>query len=639
MRFFLWIKKILFFCTYLAFVICGLYACASVGSPGGGDYDVDPPRFVRSVPEPNTTNFTGNQISIWFDEYINITNPTEKVIITPPQLKAPVIRAIGRRAFVELNDSLIPNTTYTFDFTDAIVDNNESNALQGFSFAFSTGDVVDSLEISGLLLNAENLEPMPKVIVGIHSDLSDSAFLTKPFIRTSQTNDRGKFSIRNIAPGTYRLYALQDANRDFKFDNPAEAIAFLDSLVVPDFEPAIRTDTIWQDTLTIDTILTVPYTRFTPDDVVLRLFNEKNDVQYRTRAERIFPYQFVMEFNSDIGMPPGIRLLDPERENNNWYTLEQSPDQKTMTYWITDSLVYQQDTLMVKVDYLQQDTLNNLVESSDTIRLYQRGRNRRNNDRDNNEEKIEFMHIGISPTAVVNVYDTVKITFSEPVLNFDTDLISMEQKVDTLWQPVNLSLTQDSLNPRIYYFDPRWPYKEEYKIKIDSATFYSVYGKWNDSIQVNIKTRAEDEYANLYVAVSGIEPIGFGQLLNRTEKIIKESQVIEGELRFQDVPPGKYFLRYIDDRNRNGKWDTGNFIEGIQPEGVYYYPGEFELKKYMEWEQSWDITALPVDKQKPLEITKNKPVEKQPKRSRNEERQQTNTSNTSSGGLPGTSIF
>lgn len=644
MRIFLWTKKILFSIAYFALIICGLYACASVGTPGGGDYDTTPPQFVRSDPEPNTTNFNKNKISVWFDEYIKLTNPSEKVIITPPQLKIPVIKAVGRNISVELKDSLIPNTTYTFDFTDGIIDNNENNALEGFSFAFSTGDVVDTLEISGILLNAENLEPMPKITIGIHSDLSDTAFNTKPFVRISQTNDRGKFSIKNIAPGSYRLFALQDLNRDFKFDNPTEAIAFHDSLIIPSFEPAIRTDTIWKDSLTIDTLLTVPYTRFTPDNIILRLFTEENELQYFVRSERIEPSRFTLEFNSYSMMPPSIQLLNKNNSINDWFILEQSPDQKKMIFWITDSLVAQQDTLHIRMDYMTHDTVKNLVPTTDTLNIFQRGQKNRNRnkenkkEKENEKEKIEFMNILVSPTGTINVYDTVKIEFSEPLAFLDPDKIIIEQKVDTLFNRISLPITQDSLNPRLYYLSPPWPYAQEYSLSIDSAAITSIYGKWNDTFKTGMRIKAEDEYANLYIQVSGIDySAGFGQLLTRQEKVIKESPVIDGELRFENVPPGKYYLRYINDKNKNGKWDTGIYSAGIQPEEVYYYPDAFELKKYMEWEQSWNITAVPANKQKPLEITKNKPVEKKPKKDRNEEQKNTrSTSNSTgfSGGFP-----
>ena len=246
------------------------YSCANMASPNGGPYDEAPPKFVSSTPVPNQLNYKGKKVEILFDELIKVDNPLENVVVTPPQKSQPVVQTNGRRVTVELEDSLLENTTYTIDFTNSISDNNEGNVFQNFSFAFSTGPTIDSLEVSGVVLNAENLEPMPGITIGIHTNLEDSAFLKIPFVRTSRTNDRGEFTIRNIATGTYRIYALNDALRSYMHNQPGQEIAYADSLVVPTFEFSTRQDTIWKDTLTIDTIKTVNYTHFMPDNIVLR---------------------------------------------------------------------------------------------------------------------------------------------------------------------------------------------------------------------------------------------------------------------------------------------------------------------------------------------------------------------------------
>ena len=171
-----------------------------------------------------------------------------------PQLEQPEIKASGRKVVVGLVDSLRPNTTYTIDFADAIVDNNEGNPLGNYAFTFSTGTTIDTMEVSGTVLSASDLEPVKNIQVGLHSDLSDSAFMKKPFDRVSRTDSRGHFSIRGIAPGKYRIYALMDGNQNYLFDSKTEMIAFSDSIIIPAMEDAMRQDTIWKDSLTIDTI-------------------------------------------------------------------------------------------------------------------------------------------------------------------------------------------------------------------------------------------------------------------------------------------------------------------------------------------------------------------------------------------------
>jgi hypothetical protein len=588
-----------------------MYACASVGSPGGGKMDITPPVFVSSEPAPNTVRFNKKKISLVFDEYISLEKPSESVIITPPQKKLPDIRSVGKKITVELKDSLLEDITYTFDFTNGIVDNNEKNVLEGFTFAFSTGDVIDSLVISGTLLNAENLEPMPNIMVGIHSDLSDTAFLQLPFLRTSQTNERGRFFIRNVAAGTYRLFALGDINRSFKFDLPDKTIAFYDSLIVPSFEPAMRMDTVWRDSLTVDTVQEVHYTRFTPDDLLLRLFQENVPQQYLSRAERIDSAQITLAFNDPVREIPTLELLGEAEDPTGWYLLEQSSDLRTMSYWITDPALYRKDTLRMAAHYLAHDTLNELTPFTDTLRLLKKKIEPPKEDKKNpNKVRLDRLDVKVSANGSIDVFDTVKILFPEPPAPFLREQIHIRQKVDTLWEDRDFPLVADSLNPRRYYFDYPWPYEQEYQISIDSAALISLYGKTNDSLLVHFKTKAEKEYGILAIGLSGNDHAGFGQLLDTGDKPVKTVPLEDGEIVFFDIKPGKYFLRYIDDENGNGVWDTGYYIEHIQPEAVYYYPGYFEIKAWLDIDQPWNIKALPTEQQKPLDITKNKPKEK-----------------------------
>ncbi|GHT66390.1 hypothetical protein AGMMS50239_27780 [Bacteroidia bacterium] len=620
------------------------FSCASLGSPEGGDIDETPPRFVKSNPPANATRFEGHKIELSFDEYISIEKPSEKVIITPPQKRTPVIRAIGKKISVELKDTLILNTTYTLDFTNGIVDNNEKNPLEGFTFAFSTGDVIDSLMISGLLLNAENLEPLSNVIVGIHSNPEDSAFTSLSFLRTTMTNDRGKFSIRNAAPGTYRLFALKDMNRNYKFDQKTEEIAFLDSLIVPSFEPAIRMDTVWKDSLTVDTIKEVHYTRFTPDDLTLFFFKENFETQYLSKSERPIRNQLAFHFNSADSLPPAIYLIKEDSIENireDWYIPEYSPDKKNIIYWLTDSLLYQRDTLRLEVDYWQTDTLFNLSPVTDTLRFMWRKEAPKKKSKKELEKEaatIDFLKIDLSLKSSADIFDTLKITFSEPVREFDPKKIRIRQKVDTLWEARAFPMVKDTLNPRIFYINNDWTYGREFQIIVDSAAIFSIYDKWNDSTSVQFKFKEQEEYVNIYVKILGGEGNGFGELLNNSDIAIQTSALYDGELVFENLNPGKYYLRYIEDLNGNGKWDTGDYARHLQPEKVYYYPKAIDLpRKNTDLEVEWDIRMLPVDKQKPLEITKNKPAEKKPKRSeqnKNQQRNNTNQSNSNRTNMP-----
>jgi len=545
-----------------------LFSCASVGNPGGGDYDIVPPAMQKSTPAPNAVNYRKNRIELTFDEYVSIEQPSEKVIVTPPQKKQPSVRAIGKKIIVEIKDSLQENTTYTLDFTNGIVDNNEKNAIEGFAFAFSTGDVVDTMMVSGILLNASNLEPQPNIMVGLHANLEDSAFTTIPFLRTSMTNDRGQFKIRNVAPGTYRLFALADLDKNYLYNPPAEEIAFYDSLVVPSFEPAIRLDTLWADvdSLTIDTVREIHYNRFLPDDIVMRLFQKKFDNQYLSKTERPQENRLLLHFNSETGLPPKISLLETdstERTDDEWYLTELSADRKDVTFWLRDSTVYQRDSIWIKAEYPAVDTLYNLATKTDTLRFVwrhkavekqkqkaEKAKKQKKNAKTEEKPVINFLTLSISAKQTMDVYDTVKIVFDEPVINFDTKMINIRQKVDTLWEDREFPIVGDSLNPRTFFVDNFWDYEEEFQIRIDSGAVFSIYDRWNDSIVQTFKFKKAEEYANFYVTVVGAAA-GFGELLDRGDKVVRKADLIDGELAFENILPGTYYIRYTEDTNSN----------------------------------------------------------------------------------------
>ena len=344
-----------------------VYSCASMGNPDGGPYDEEPPKFVRSTPKPFAINSKEKKVTIEFDEFIKLEKAAEKVVVSPPQLEQPEIKASGRKVVVGLVDSLRPNTTYTIDFADAIVDNNEGNPLGNYAFTFSTGTTIDTMEVSGTVLSASDLEPVKNIQVGLHSDLSDSAFMKKPFDRVSRTDSRGHFSIRGIAPGKYRIYALMDGNQNYLFDSKTEMIAFSDSIIIPAMEDAMRQDTIWKDSLTIDTIKSVGYTRFLPDDIILRAFKEENDRQYLTRSERDKENHFVLTFSARADTLPTLKGLNFDERDA--FIIEKTDRNDSICYWIKDSLIYQMDTLEIQMDYLATDTLDRLVPQTDTLFL------------------------------------------------------------------------------------------------------------------------------------------------------------------------------------------------------------------------------------------------------------------------------
>ena len=612
-----------------------LYSCANIASPNGGPYDEAPPKFVSSTPLPNQINYKGKKVEIIFDELIQIDKPTENVIITTPQMEQPVIRANGRKAVIELMDTLKENTTYTIDFTNSISDNNEKNVFENFSFAFSTGDVIDTLEVSGILLNAENLEPMPGITIGLHKNLEDSAFVKLPFDRTSRTNDKGEFTIRNISPGSYRIFGLNDVNRDYNFDQPGEEIAFNDSIIIPSLEQTTRQDTLWKDSLTIDTIRTVGYTRYFPDDIQLRLFKENFVRQYLLKPERQQENLLTIRFNAPLDTIPLPKPLNFDPADSDWFFTQETDEGKGVNFWLTDSLVWQQDTLQVELSYPKSDSLNILRPQTDTLQFVMRRRpEKKKKKKDDEPEPIVFLGMQIDAPGSMDLFDTVSVTFNEPVLDLPKEVFYLDQKVDTVWTPVDFDFFRDSVNTLNYFIRRPWKYGEEYRLSVDSATIFSLYDKWNEPYSGEFKIKKEDEYGHLYLNIEGIDTTAYVELLNSSDTPVRKVKVKNGGALFMDLKPDKYYVRLVVDLNDNGKWDTGNYADKRQPEEVFYSPVKYNVMQNWQVEETWNVKATPLAKQKPIEITKNKPKEAtKKKRNYKDEGQQKSSSRNSSGNM------
>ena len=625
----------------LLLVIIGFYACASTGMPDGGPYDETPPKFVRATPEPNATNNKRKKISIEFDEYIKLDKASEKVIISPPQNEAPEVKVSGHRVLVEFFDTLRENTTYTIDFGDAIVDNNEDNPLGNFAYAFSTGEHIDTMEVSGTVLAAENLEPVKGIQVGLHKNLEDSAFVKLPFDRISRTDSRGRFTIRGVAPGKYRIYALMDGNQNYFFDSKTEAVAFLDSLVVPDMRPAMRQDTVWNelDTLAYDTIYEVHYTRFLPDNLILRSFKEENPMQYLVKSEREQLNRFSLYFSAKSDTLPTIKGLDFDEKDA--FIIESNPRNDTIRYWIKDTVMCERDTLTFQMDYLATDTLGQLVPKTDTLRMVnkidkkrrmalaeealkkeEKERKKRAKKGDTLKVEPKFFAMSVDAPSSLDLNRNIVLKFEEPVEHIDTAAIHMAVKVDSLWEDIPFILMADSVAQRQYQILADWQPGQEYQLKIDSLGIKGIYGLYTNKVENQLKVKTLEDYGTLYLNIVGAGPHAIVQLLNSSDGVVRQQPVTDkNTCDFYFLQPStKYYIRLFNDDNNNGVWDTGNYAEKRQPEEVFYFPKVWEMKANFEFEETWDIHAMPLDKQKLDEIKKQKPDEAKKIKDRNKER-------------------
>ena len=595
-----------------------MYSCANIGNPSGGPIDKTPPIFMRSNPTPNAVNVKDRKIEIFFDEIVTLKDPSTKIIVSPAQTEMPRMSALGRKVTVELVDSLLPNTTYTIDFSNSIQDNNEGNAIDNFAFAFSTGSVIDSMRVSGYVIDSHTLEPMQSVVVGLQSNLADSAFHKEKLQRVALTNDRGQFTIRNVSPGSYHIFALKDLDRDYKFGNPTEDIAFLDSIIVPSIGTREAADTVYNDLNEIDTIMRATRPAYFPNDILLSMFNEDRKSQYLANNMRVDSTRISLTFAAASDTLPSLNIVGRNDVPDQWYTLERSQTNDTLTYWIRPPHLVSADTLMVATTYLRTDTASNLSWGTDTLKFTfqrQKAKKKKKNEETDSLEQIRFMELHPLANGTQEVYAPLLLQTGTPIERYSREAFHLQRKLqnDTIFYPAeikSIALRDSTLNRRDLVLKVDWEPGAAYTLAVDSLAMTDIYGLQTKPLKVDFNVRKMEEYGNIVFNITAVRDSAIVELLDGTEKIVLRAPVKNHRAELLNLLPGKYYARLFIDRNGNGKYDTGNYDMHLQPEETVYYPGAINLKKNWDVEQTWDIYATPIDKQKPEAIKKNKPERK-----------------------------
>ena len=637
----------------LLFTLALVAACARMGNPDGGWYDETPPRVVGASPTEKATGVKTRKLHIRFNEFIKIENATENVVVSPPQLESPDIKAGGKSIDIELKDSLKANTTYTVDFSDAITDNNEGNPLGNYTYSFSTGEHIDTMEVSGWVLAAENLEPVKGILVGLYANLADSAFRTQPMLRVAKTDGRGHFVIRGIAPGKYRVYALQDVDGDYHLTQKGEEMAFNREIIVPSSKPDVRQDTLWRDSLRIDSISRVSYTHFLPDNITLRAFTHVQTDRFFTKAERTLPECFSLVFTAGSNELPQLRGLNFNNAERAFIVMP-TAKKDTITYWIKDSALINQDTLRMQMQYWSTDTTGQLRMKQDTIEILsktpyakrlkekQKKAEEWKKAQDKAQKKGEPFETIMRPEALkvevkvnnsIAPDENVRIELPTPLQSLDSTKVHLYSKRDTLWYEARYRIRVreggDSLAPvgtnllhkRWLELQAEWKPGVEYSFELDSLALTDIYGTTSGKIKQGFKVREDKEFATLAVSLTALTDSNVVvQLLNEQDAVVKQTRALAGTANFYYLQPATYYLRLFVDRNGNGRWDTGDFYRGEEPETVYYFPEEIECKANWDATRTWNPTAKPLNEQKPGKITKQKPDKGKSIKRRNRDR-------------------
>ncbi|MFO7935798.1 MAG: Ig-like domain-containing protein [Bacteroidales bacterium] len=598
------------FLVFLAAMVLGR-ECAQQGAPSGGPRDEDPPRVVSSEPANYSTHFDDDRIEITFDEYIVLDNVNQELVVSPPMEEKPEVRLRKKTLIVELTDTLKENTTYTFNFGTAIKDLHEGNQLLNFEYAFSTGAVLDSLSVKGTLRFAEDLAvPEEPVNIMLYEELKDSVPLTRIPLYVGRSDEEGRFSVNNLRPDVYKVFALQDGNYNLLYDLPTEVIGFLDSSLRVNAEMARALleesgalDSLYQDSVYRDQdTLAVPVdtagmgtdttgmaadslARMKPDlnsiYIDLLLFTEESEVQYMTDYQRTDRRRMEVMFARPVTDSFRYRSLHQEDANQTWLMEHFSANRDTLTLWIRDSADYKKDTLTLEFIYTVQDTAGLDVTTRDTLNFtYREQQSRGRKDQPVSEEKLEISTL--RNNAQLHLNRDVPLNLNFPLTGIVDSLISLYQIPDSVEVPRSFRVVTDTASLTRAWISADWQSDSRYRLLILPGAISNLYGLEHDTVDVSFTTRDIEYYGQILLNLDSVDHRVIVQLISRDRVYRSRSTESDGQITFPYLVPQEYTIKFIHDLNENGEWDTGDYLEQRQPEPVEFLEAPITVRS------NWD---------------------------------------------------
>lgn len=554
-----------------------LTSCAQVVAPGGGKRDEKPPRVVKYQPDSAKLNFNSKIIELTFDEYIELKDINNQLIISPPLESTPEIKVKNKTLTIDLGkEHLKPNTTYSINFGNALQDINESNKKENFSYIFSTGSFIDSLKVKGKVQNAFTHKAEKGMFAMLYSDLSDSAIYKSQPDYFSKTNENGTFLITNIRQGKYKLVVINDLNSNYKYDGDAESIGFTDSIIDPSEKHNILID-VFQEY---------------PKKIFLKKYSHPSYGK------------FVLVFNEGTDSLRITNLSNKDKGVQEFTDFSKNKD--TLTYWIKN---YQKDSIKLQVSNGNTviDTVEfQMIKLADAVKLKR------------NAFKFELIS-SPADNQDFDINSAIKLVFSTPVISaIDSDLHVKEdsvlykerlrfgfnppsQQIILIKQDSGRTSKKENAGSLTLPVTPILKENTRYHIFIPSKTFTDFFGFSNDSIFIHLKTRELKYYGSLKLKMeipgtdtlktnSGQSKKYIVQLLNEKESIVRENIISNSEtINYEYLPPDKYKLKIILDENGNGKWDTGNYLKNIQPEHVVFNKEDINIRSNWDAEVEWKL--------------------------------------------------
>lgn len=545
----------------VVFLICciALCSCARIVTPSGGERDIKPPVYVKSNPPINALEFQGNKIEIEFDEYIVLDNATGKLIVSPPLKKKPTVGSKLRTLYIKDIDSLEENTTYIFDFGDAITDFNEGNRLNHFAFAFSTGETIDSLSYRGKVVNAYTLKPEANKFVSLYRNTEREYIRTNLPDYITRTDSSGRFYFKNIKQGQYTALAFEDMNQNMLYDLPTEGYGQLDVTVTEVKEDtsdkvANRTDIIYYNTA-------------------------EDTVQKLTASELLSDREFRLVFSVAVGEGFKVKIEKPLLQPSQ-YGVYMNGKRDTVTvvsksaavFDTLDAVVYDDNGFEEKINLTantrrkkKKDTKDKLFLSLETDTL------------------SYFKPLALRLSQIVNTENTASIQ----ALCYDS--------VDTM----KVNFVFDTSDPKRMVSDAVLKEGGQYTLYIDSAVLYTYEGYYNDTLRTGFVTDTKDSYGSLRLNLSSVDTAEQSYILTLTDvqnnalrDTVVRTKGAAATAEFVNLKEGKYKVRIIEDKNSDKKYNGGNFDSGLPPERVKYMPKTLNVRKGWVTEEDVDLNAL-----------------------------------------------
>lgn len=522
------LKQRLLYFSIAFLMLLSFVECAKKGTPSGGPRDTIPPVIVRSVPENYSTNFTGDEIEIRFDEYIKLKDLSKELIISPPMKYPPVITPLStsKTLKIKIMDTLKPNTTYAFNFGKSIVDNNEGNQFDYYKYVFSTGNYIDSLTVGGKVKDAELIAPeIPSTVLlyEVNETFSDSIIYSeKPTYITVTTDSTGTFQLSNLKEGKYLMLALKEKNNDYIFQPKTDKIGFEANYV------SLPTDSTY----------------------TLTLFMEEPEYKF-ARATQIGKNHIVFGYEGRADSL-AIEMLSEAPEDFD-YRVFKDEKKDTLHYWFKPTL--ERDSLIFSVSN------RNQVDTT-TVRM--------------RELFGDSLKISAVKTGVLKMVDTFKLRANIPLVSFDVEKFEIMAK-DSSLVSAKLKLNNEYNWVELFF---RKQEDQSYSIRVFPGALTDFFGATNDTLQFSVNTRAASDYGTLNLTLANLDryPV-IVQLVDAKYNLAAEAILKEGNsVFFDEISPNKYFLRIIYDDNNNGRWDTGNFLNRLEPEKIIYYPAQIEVR-------------------------------------------------------------